>query len=210
MPSATGGAQGESRWRWALALALSVVAAGAAPHGAFADGPDLEARLAEAAAGVPAERMAETIRSVLAVQGGATVVHGVSPGSLWVHDAFNEMQAFPVADGRFASDGGWGGCSYAPLHLPQGSTLTGLVIWFQDNTGADYQIEVRRRLTASNTGGSVLAATASSGAAAGVRVETDFSIADGTVDNALYTYFVYVCKPSFGSKLHGIYLTYTP
>ena len=38
---------------------------------------------------MPAERMAETIRRVLASQAGATVVHGVSTGSLWVRDAFN-------------------------------------------------------------------------------------------------------------------------
>lgn len=210
MPSSIRGLQGKWRYRWALAFALVVAAAGATGGGARADQSDLDALIAEALLDAPADRVAAAIRDVLALQQGTTMIHGVSPGSLWVHEAFNEIQAFPVADGRFASDGGFGGCSYAPLRFPQGSTLTGLVIWFKDNTGDNYQIEVRRRLTSSNTEGDVLAATASSGATAGVRVATDFSIENGTIDNSLYSYFVYVCKPFFESKLHGIYLTYTP
>lgn len=171
---------------------------------------DLDASIQAALSAVPPEKTAEAIRFLLDGQLGAASVHAVSPGSLWDHDAANEEQYFVWTDGYFASEGGFGGCAYVPLHLRGDATLTGLVILFVDNWGGeDYLVELRRKLTASNASSEVLASAASTGSSASHRIATDLTVTNGAVDYASYAYFLWVCRPFFGSELHGIYLTYT-
>jgi hypothetical protein len=194
-----------------LALSLaSALGPQAEPARAASASLDLDTLIAEALAEVPPEQSARAIRFLLEVYQGTTGVHAVSPGSLWDHDAANENLYFESAGGYFASDGGFGGCAYAPLHLPAGATVTGLVILFVDDwNGEDYVVELRRKLTGSLADADVLATAASSGASSSHRVATDLTVANGTIDESLYAYFLSVCRPYFGSELHGIYLTYT-
>ncbi len=195
--------------RGAGALALVAALGGAAPPaGATASQLDLE--IEAALAELPPERWAETIRFLLEAHLGTPGVHAVSPGSLWDRDAALDEQAFPVSQGCFLSDGGFGGCAYAPLRFRQGSTVTGLVMLFVDNwNGEDYLVEVRRKRTGTNDASQVMASAASSGASPSHRIATDLTIDHALIDNSLYAYFVRLCRPFFGSQLHGLYLTYS-
>lgn len=192
-------------------LAASILfAAGAAPARAAADESDLDRLISDALAEVPVERTEEAIRFLLETELGSSSVHAVSPGSLWNHDSGDERLGFSTTDAYFASDGNFGGCAYVPLHLRGDATITGLVILFIDDwNGEDYQVDLRRKLTGSNTAAETLASASSSGASASHRIATDLTVTNGAINDTSYFYFLWVCRPSFGSELHGIYLTYT-
>jgi hypothetical protein len=170
---------------------------------------ELDRRIAEALADVPVERAGEAIRFLLETQLGSSGVLAVSPGSLWDHDSATEEQAFPVSDGFFHSDGGFGGCGYVPIRLRGDATITGLAMLFIDNDADNFDIELRRKNTGNLAPAEVLAHVASTGANTSHRIVVDLTVANGVIDYANYAYFLWVCRPYFGSELHGIYLTYT-
>lgn len=192
-------------WRGvAAALAICVAApasgiervrAGAPPFGASgaAHGAELEAALAE-----------------LAAQLGDASVRAISPGTLWQQDPAVYPPAFDVASGFLYRPGALeGSCAYAPLRFADGETITGVVVLYVDNSpSGDFVVELKRKNTALFAGAEVLASASSSGASGTHQIATDLSVANGTVDNSVYAYFLWVCLPIDYSELHGIYLTY--
>ena len=170
---------------------------------------DLDRLIAEVLAEVPVERADEAIRFLLETQLGTTGFLAVSPGSLWDHDSATEDQAFPVTEGFFHSEGGFGGCGYVPIRLRGDATITGLAMLFIDNDGDNFDIELRRKNTGNLAAAEVLAHVASTGANTAHRIVADLTVDNGAIDYANYAYFLWVCRPYFNSELHGIYLTYT-
>lgn len=179
------------------------------------DTAELDRLIEEALSEVPIERSAEAIRFLLDAHLGTASVHAVSPGSFWDHDAAQQEQYFnAIAEGYFPGDGSsvFGGCRYIPLHLRGDATITGLVLLFVDETnGGDFVIEIRRKQTATNADAEILASAVSSGDAPGHRIATDFTIANGTIDNGSFAYFLWACTPYHLNEveLHGIYVSYT-
>jgi len=194
------------------ALALSPVAdpAAAEPD----DGGELDALVQSTLDGVPVARAEEAVAWILEAYQGTTHYHAVSPGSLFQSGDPIQHQVLGTASGSLRFEGPLPYCAYAPIHLPQGATVTGLVFWVRDNNGADDSTaKLYRRSVNGTTGTQELASASSSGASGGARIFADFTVSNGLVDNLGYWYFVWVCLPNYGApdgptEMRGLYLAY--
>lgn len=176
---------------------------------------DLDALVQSAIDGVPAEKASEVVAWILEAHEGTTGYHAISPASLFQSGQPNQDLVLDTASGSLRVDDFFDQCAYAPVHLPQGSTVVAFLMWVRDNNPADDSTATLRRFRIDGaTGVQELAAVTSSGSGAGSRIFSDFTIANGVVDNATFWYFVYVCLPSFSdsdgpTELRGLYLSYS-
>lgn len=199
----------------ALALLWLVGPPTAPGQAAPADGDDLDALIQETLDGVPAEQASEVVAWILEAYEGTIGYLGVSPGSLYQSGTPSIDQVLDTASGSLSLDFSGGACSYAPIHLPQGATITAFLFWVHDqNSADDATASLRRFRIDGSTGVQELALLASSGAQAGSRVFSDFTISNGVVDNLAYWYFVWVCLPSVAdpdgpTHLRGLYVSYS-
>jgi len=106
-------------------------------------------------------------------------------------------------------------CLHAPVALPQGVTVTQFEIFAWDNSSAqNVGFFNLRRLSLSITGSiSTMGTVSSSGAAAGVRVFADTTIATPTVSGFSYSYYIEGCivsdaVSSFNTRLFGARIRY--
>ncbi len=97
---------------------------------------------------------------------------------------------------------------YAPLHLPQGATVTGLVMWFVDVGSGWYAADIRRKSITSTALAQIMGSVTSTDGA-GIRFVLDATISNGVIDNDNYVYYAFVCPNPFpGPELHGLYIIY--
>ncbi|MCB1009881.1 MAG: hypothetical protein KDB94_13430 [Acidobacteria bacterium] len=199
-----------------LLVALALPWQGATP--AAADGAasaDLDALVQSTLDGVPTEKASEVVSWILEAYQGTTGYHGVSPGSLFQTGSPSQDLVLDTASGSLSVDFFGGACVYAPIHLPQGATITSFILWVRDNNSSeDSTASLRRRSVNGATGIQELAAITSSGSTSGSRIFSDFTISNGFVDNNTYWYFVYVCLPALSdtdgpTELRGLYISYT-
>lgn len=217
----TGPAHGSVRsWRLlipAIALALlpltghRTTPAFAAPGGSAS----LDALVQSTLEGVPAERAGEVVAWLLGAHEGTTGYHAISPASLFQSGQPSQDLVLDTTSGSLRVDDSFEQCGYAPVHLPQGSTVVAFILWVRDANSADDSTATLRRFRIDGaTGVEELAAVTSSSSGAGSRIFSDFTIANGVVDNATFWYFVYVCLPPFSdsdgpTELRGLYLSYS-
>lgn len=135
--------------------------------------------------------------------------YAISPASLQNRDPVLEDSYFQTDFGYFTVDGAGGGCLYAPVHLPDGVTILGLVMHYYDVGPGTLAAGIHRKSLHSADNSENLGYVESSGSAGGIRVAVDLSIVNGTVDLDNYAYFAIVCLPSVQAELHGIYLSFT-
>jgi len=210
------GAARPRQLRFSLPAALCVLwlvlpPASAAP----ASTGELDARIQSALDGIPAERVDEVVARIVETNVASTGYHAFSPGSFFQTGAPDMNLALDTAAGSLLFDDSFKNCMYAPLHLPQGSTITALVLWaVDDNTAQEADAALYRRRVDGATGIQEVALLSSSGATSGARVFTDFSILNGSVDNANYWYFAYVCLPGANqiggpAEMRGLYVSYS-
>ena len=136
--------------------------------------------------------------------------YAISPASFQNRDPQLEESYFETAAGYFAQgESEIGGCLYAPVHLPDGATIQGLVMNYEDVGAGTLAAGIHRKSIHSEDNSENLGYVESSGSAPGVRVAVDLSITNGTVDLDNYAYFAVVCLPGIDFRLHGVYLAFT-
>jgi len=138
---------------------------------------------------------------------GGTSYYALSPASLHDEIAASDQSDFRPDSGDLYS---WSsGCLYAPLHLPDRVTLLGLVVYYWDFSEEAVEVWVYRRSTHSGAASELMASVASTGSIDNIRVATDLSITNPTVDLDNYVYFARVCLPYLYGALSGLYLSYS-
>jgi len=199
-----------------LVAVLALAGQGTAPAAAAPRGDDdLDALVQSALDGVPTEKASEVVAWILEAYESTTGYHGVSPGSLFQTGAPSQDLVLDTASGSLSLDLAGGACAYAPIHLPQGVTVTAFILWVRDNNSSEESTAtLRRRSISGITGIQELAAVTSSGSSSGSRIFSDFSISNAVVDNLTYWYFAYVCLPALSApggptELRGLYITYS-
>jgi len=201
----------------ATALALTWLTGARTPPLFAAPGPsdDLDALIQETLDGVPAEKGSEVVAWILQAYEGTTSYHAVSPASIFQSGGAGQDLVFDTASGSLRNDDFGANCAYAPIHLPQGATVTAFLMWVRDGNSTEESSAVLKRFRIDGvTGVQELASVVSSGSTANARVFSDFTISNGTVDNLTYWYFVYVCLPAYSdadgpTELRGLYVSYT-
>lgn len=194
-----------------LGLALAAALASAAPG----SNADLDALVQSTLDGVPVEKASEAVAWILEAYEGTTGYHGVSPGAIFQSGGAGQDLVLDTASGSLRNDDFGSNCSYAPIHLPQGATVTAFLMWVRDNNSTEESSALLKRFRIDGaTGVQELASVVSSGATANSRVFSDFTISNGTVDNLTYWYFVYVCLPAYSdadgpTELRGLYVGYS-
>jgi len=159
---------------------------------------------------LPPDQAAAALREILAPVSGDLVTesYAVSPGSLRSLDSSGNQNLFLFDQGWFYSWGGFWGCMYAPLHLPRGATVTGLVMWFVDDGFTRFAADIRRKSIISTAGAEVMGSVVST-VGTGIRFVLDATISNGVIDNDNYVYYAFVCPDlGPGPELHGLYLIY--
>ena len=135
--------------------------------------------------------------------------YSISPASFQDRDPVSDDNYFDPVAGSFFVEGGGGGCLYAPVHLPDGVTILGLVMHYEDVGAGTLAAGIHRKSLHSEDNSENLGYVESTGSAPGVRVAVDLTIVNGAVDLENYAYFAVVCLPSFQAHLHGVYLSFT-
>jgi len=98
------------------------------------------------------------------------------------------------------------GCAYAPADLPQGATVSSLVIWVLDNdAGGGVTVDLRRRAATGADAAFAMASTFSSADSPSVTPYVDFSVSNAVVDNDNYTYFLVRCDLGTDPGLRRFY-----
>lgn len=176
---------------------------------------DLDALIRETLDGVPAEKGSEVVAWILEAYEGTTSYYGVSPASIFQSGGAGQDLVFDTASGSLRNDDFGANCAYAPIHLPQGATVTAFLMWVRDSNSTEESSALLKRFRIDGaTGDQELASVVSSGSTANSRVFSDFTISNGTVDNLTYWYFVYICLPAYfdadgPTELRGLYVSYT-
>ena len=174
------------------------------------DDSELDAELNEILSGLPPGEASATLREILSPDFADMVTesYAVSPGSLRSLDSSGAPNLFLFDQGLFDTQGGFWGCMYAPLHLPRGATVTGLVMWFVDVGGGWFAADIRRKSITSTAVAEVMGSVIST-VGAGIRLVLDATISNGVIDNDNYVYYAVVCpNPSPSPELHGLYIIY--
>jgi len=84
-------------------------------------------------------------------------------------------------------------CGIAPLELPHGSTVTGLLANLYDiRSDRNLAIEIRRSPIATTAAATAMASAATNGST-GWELESDFTISNAVIDNDSYWYYVTSC-----------------
>ncbi|MEO7794075.1 MAG: hypothetical protein ABIV06_04820 [Thermoanaerobaculia bacterium] len=81
-------------------------------------------------------------------------------------------------------------CLVAGVRLPDGATVTALILYLRDNSADDVTISLRRKRIDDESTSTAMASATTSGTGTGVRIFSDVSISEAVVDNRNYTYFV--------------------
>lgn len=81
-------------------------------------------------------------------------------------------------------------CIVAPVHLPDGATVTSMFFYLYDDSGDDLSMSLRRKRINNTVASSVLATVATAGTSTSVRILPDITITDPVIDNTQYSYFV--------------------
>jgi hypothetical protein len=102
------------------------------------------------------------------------------------------------------------GALVAPLHLPQGATVTEFKVFFCDSSSYDMTVYLDRQ-NLESCGYSSMAQVTSSGSS-GYSSQLDNTIAHPTIDNEHYSYHVYAYCSAWDSnlKIKGALITYEP
>ena len=199
------------RLRTAASVALIATLAFSGPAAARAvDESAGDAEINEILSHFPPDEAMAALREIFDPGSAALVTesYAVSPGSLRSLDSSGRSNWFRPTLGQFVTEGGSWGCMYAPLHLPRGATVTGLVMWFIDVGGGWFAADIRRKSITSTAGAEVMGTVVSTDGA-GIRFVLDATISNGVIDNDTYVYYAVVCPyPSPGPELHGLYLIY--
>ncbi len=196
--------------------ALGLLWMGASPANAWPRSTDeLDAQIQAVLDGVPAESADQVVTRILGTSPAATGYYGFSPAAFFQSGEPGNKLVLDTASGSLYFNETSKVCMYAPLHLPQGATVTGFVFWVRDNNSdKDADAAIRRRRLDGIGGFQELAAVSSSSSAGGSRIFTDFSISNGTIDNADYWYLAFVCLPGYTdaagpTEMRGLYVAYT-
>ena len=102
-----------------------------------------------------------------------------------------------------------GNALVAPVHLPDGATVTKMTVYFNDSSTSDMTVYFHRL---SYTGGGYFnLATVTSSGTAGYYTKTDTTISYATIDNTDGGYLIYAYSTAWDSnlKLMGVTITYT-
>ena len=127
---------------------------------------------------------------------------GFYPDSAWF-DFFNGTW-----EGR-----SWGdGCMVAPVYLPDGVTVTGVLVTFIDNdVGNHINFDLfRTNLSTSVVENLAYLNTTSFSESPNPQQHSTTFITYGTIDHSNYTYFLTTCLPTENTKLVGLQVYYTP
>lgn len=138
-----------------------------------------------------------------------TEYYAISPASLQVRDPVLHYSYINTTEGYFHTEGVESECNYAPVHLPDGATIIGLVMYYEDTGAWSVAADIRRKSVDSEDGTEPLGYVESTGSSSGIHVAVDLSIANPVVDLEHYVYFAVVCLPPAGVLLHGLYLSFT-
>jgi len=99
------------------------------------------------------------------------------------------------------------GCAYAPVDLPQGSTVSSLTAWIFDNdAGGSVSVDLKRRAATGSDPASVMASVLSSIDSPSVLAYPDFSVNYSVIDNENYTYFLVRCDFGILAGLRLLYM----
>jgi len=81
-------------------------------------------------------------------------------------------------------------CFVAPVHLPDGVTVTAVYFYLADESADGFTMSLRRKRIGTNTPSTALGTVSTSGSSTTIQVLPDVTIADPAIDNTLYSYFV--------------------
>ena len=102
-----------------------------------------------------------------------------------------------------------GNALVAPVHLPDGATVTKMTVYFNDSSTSDMTVYFHRLSYIG--GGYFNLATVTSSGTAGYYTKTDTTISYATIDNTDGGYLIYAYSTAWDSnlKLMGVTITYT-
>jgi len=100
------------------------------------------------------------------------------------------------------------GCAHAPVDLPQGASVTSLVVWVLDNdAGGSVTVDLRRRAATGAAGTAfTMASIISTTDSPSVTPYADFTVGNPVVDNENYTYFLVRCDLNDAAYLRHLYV----
>ncbi len=135
----------------------------------------------------------------------------VIPAAAFAADGFNPASVFfSFGGGYFTGNTAAYGCLQAPVYLPSGVPVRAMFVSVYDNDpGRSIAVNLRR---VDNFTGTVAtmgtASTTSSGAAPGIQVLVDDTIAFPEIRHPDFSYFVTACLGSSSLRLYSVRLRY--
>lgn len=81
-------------------------------------------------------------------------------------------------------------CVVAPVHFPDGATVTAAFFYIRDESGADLTMSLRRKRLDDFNPSTILATATTNDSSSAIRIFSDATISNAVVDNTHYAYFV--------------------
>lgn len=103
-------------------------------------------------------------------------------------------------------------CVVAPVHLPDGATVTAAFFYIRDESSANLTMSLRRKRLDDINVSSILATATTGDSSSAIRIFSDATISNATVDNTHYSYFVSsdTClDQELDLRLHHVLLFYS-
>lgn len=213
--------QNQRKWFWlgfalTTILALGFLAISQAPLGKAQEGDTTEAdsnwevlEAAENPETISGPEVRELIRlapdqfgSPLVIPAADFVSDGIAPNTY----------VFDATRGAVRGTNSQSTCLMAPAYLPNGATITSLVMTVIDNDTINRIIVALYRAN-KNTGGATIVASASTTNQFASSNPQDFastSISNGVVDNINFSYYVTTCLPAATIQLYSARVFYNP
>ncbi len=213
--------QNQRKWFWlgfalTAVLALGFLAVSQVPLGraqdAASEEPTANWEALEAAAN-PDTISGADVRALLSLAPDQYGSPLVIPAADFVSDGIApNTYVFDATRGAVRGTNSQSTCLMAPAYLPNGATITSLVMTVIDNDTINRIIVALYRANKNTGGATVVASTSTTNSFASSNPQ-DFAtntISNGVVDNLNYSYYVTTCLPAATIQLYSARVFYNP